>query len=44
MPDNPITERHQFWLVHIKAGEAFDGSLADYARSEGLRPEELLYQ
>src|SRR6056297_1727177 len=37
----PITERQQYWLDHIRAAEAFDGSIADYARSEGLKPKEL---
>lgn len=41
MSDTPITERQQFWLDHIQAAEAFDGSIADYARSEGLKPKEL---
>ncbi len=41
MSDTPITERQQHWLDHIQAAEAFDGSIADYARSEGLKPKEL---
>jgi hypothetical protein len=41
MSDTPITERQQYWLDHIRAAEAFDGSIADYARSEGLKPKEL---
>ena len=41
MNDTPITERQQYWLDHIRAAEAFDGSIADYARSEGLKPKEL---
>jgi hypothetical protein len=41
MSDTPITERQQYWLDHIRAAEAFDGSVADYARSEGLKPKEL---
>jgi hypothetical protein len=36
-----LTERQQHWLDHIQAAEAFDGSVADYARSEGLKPKEL---
>jgi hypothetical protein len=39
MSDTPITERQQFWLDHIQAADAFDGSIADYARSEGLKPK-----
>ena len=41
MSDTPITERQQFWLDHIQAADTFDGSIADYARSEGLKPKEL---
>ena len=41
MSDTPITERQQYWLDHIRAADAFDGSIADYARSEGLKPKEL---
>ena len=41
MSDTPITERQQHWLDHIRAADAFDGSIADYARSEGLKPKEL---
>jgi hypothetical protein len=35
-----ITERQQYWLDHM-AGETFDGSLAEYARSAGLKPKGL---
>ncbi len=41
MSDTAITERQQHWLDHIQAAEAFDGSIADYARSAGLKPKEL---
>ena len=41
MSDTPITERQQYCLDHIQAAEAFDGSIADYARSKGLKPKEL---
>lgn len=41
MSNSEITERQQDWLDHIKAAEDFDGSVADYARAEGLRPKEL---
>jgi hypothetical protein len=41
MGDTPITKRQQHWLDHIRAADAFDGSIADYARSEGLKPKEL---
>lgn len=33
MSDTPITERQQYWLDHIHAADAFNGSIADYARS-----------
>ena len=31
------------WMMldHIRAAKDFDGSIADYARSEGLKPKEL---
>ena len=41
MSDTPITERQRHWLDHIQAAEAFDGSIADYGRSAGLKPKEL---
>ena len=41
MSNVAITERQQNWLDHIRAGESFDGSLAEYARSAGLKPKEL---
>ena len=41
MSDTPITERQRYWLDHLRAADAFDGSIADYARSEGLKPKEL---
>jgi transposase-like protein len=41
MSDLPITERQQFWLDHIQSAEAFDGSVADYARAHELTPQEL---
>ena len=41
MSNPPITERQQYWLDHIRAAKDFDGSIADYARSEGLTPKVL---
>jgi hypothetical protein len=41
MSEPTITERQQFWLEHFQAAEDFDGSLAPYARSAGLKPKEL---
>jgi transposase len=39
MSDTPITERQQYWLDHIRAADASDGSIAGYERSESLRSE-----
>ena len=41
MSDAPIAERRQYRLDHIRAADAFDGSIADYARAEGLKPKQL---
>jgi hypothetical protein len=41
MSDTPITERQWNWLDHIRAAHAVADSIGDYARSEGLKPEEL---
>ncbi len=41
MSDITITERQQYWLEHVQAAEAFDGTLAEYARSAGLKPQTL---
>ena len=41
MSEATITERQQHWLNHIKAADGYDGSVADYARAEGLTPKEL---
>ena len=41
MSDKPIAERQQYWLNHIPAMGAFDGSTEEYARSEGLKPKVL---
>lgn len=37
----PITERQQYWLDQIQAGEAFDGTLVEYASAEGLKVKDL---
>ena len=39
--ETPIAERQQYWLDHIQSADTFDGSIADCARSEGLKPKEL---
>ena len=41
MSDIAITERQQYWLDHIRASSAFDGTLAEYARSAGLKSKDL---
>lgn len=41
MSDATMTERQQYWLDQIRAADAFEGSVADYARGEGLTPKEL---
>lgn len=41
MSDIKITERQQYWLEHIQAAGDFDGTLAEYARSAGLKSKEL---
>ncbi len=41
MTATPITQRQQYWLGHIRAAEDFDGRIADYSRSEDLKPKEL---
>lgn len=41
MSESTITERQQYWLDQIRAANAFEGSIADYARAEGLTPKEL---
>lgn len=36
MAAKALTQRQQHWLKHIKASEEFEGSVADYARSQQL--------
>ncbi len=36
-----ITERQQYWLDHIRAADAFDGTLVEYAKAEGLKVKDL---
>jgi len=43
MSNSPFIEGQQYWPDHIQAAEAFDGSIADFTSSEGLRPEELYF-
>jgi len=41
MSEKAITERQQYWLDHILAGEAFNGTLVEYAGVEGLKVKDL---
>lgn len=41
MGEHTITERQQFWLDHIQAAEAFNGTLVEYAKVEGLKVKDL---
>ena len=36
-----LTEKQQYWSEHLQKAEAFDGSVADYARQQGLSPQHL---
>jgi len=36
-----FTERQQYWLNHIRAADASDGTLVDYAKGEGLKVKDL---
>ncbi len=38
-----LTEKQQYWANHLQQADAFDGSMADYAKSQGLLPK-VLYQ
>jgi hypothetical protein len=37
----PITERQQYWLDQIQSADAFDGTLVEYVRNEGLKVKDL---
>lgn len=39
MSDVTFTERQQYWLDHVRAAATFDGNLAEYACSAGLKRE-----
>ena len=41
MSEKAITERQQYWLDHIRAAAAFEGSLVEYAKAEGLKVKDL---
>lgn len=38
-----LTTKQQFWADHLQQADAFDGSIANYARNAGLSPK-ALYQ
>jgi len=38
-----LTAKQRHWANHLQQADAFDGSMADYARSQGLSPK-ALYQ
>ena len=38
-----LTAKQQFWSRHLQQADAFDGSMADYARQQDL-PVQSLYQ
>jgi transposase-like protein len=38
-----LTEKQQYWSEQLEQANAFDGSLADYARHQGIRVQ-TLYQ
>ncbi len=41
MGEIAITERQQYWLDHILAAEAFNGTLVEYAGVESLKVKDL---
>lgn len=36
-----LTAKQQYWSQHLEQADHFDGSLADYARSQGLSAQHL---
>ncbi len=41
MSKSDITERQQYWLDHVQAAGAFNGTLVEYAKVEGLTVKDL---
>lgn len=39
--NKPLTSKQQYWSQHLEQADHFDGSLADYARSQGLSAQHL---
>jgi transposase-like protein len=37
----PLTNKQQYWSTQLENAEAFDGSIADYARSQGVSKQAL---
>jgi hypothetical protein len=37
----PLTNKQQYWSTQVQNAEAFDGSIADYARSQGVSIQTL---
>ena len=37
----PLTNKQQYWSTQLENAEAFDGSIADYARSQGASKQAL---
>jgi len=37
----PLTAKQHYWSQHLEQADIFDGSLADYARSQGLSAQHL---
>ncbi|MCG7883720.1 MAG: hypothetical protein AB2669_07240 [Candidatus Thiodiazotropha endolucinida] len=41
--NTPLTPKQQYWHQHLQQADGFEGTLADYARSQGLKAQ-TLYQ
>lgn len=41
MSENAISEWQQYWLDHIKAADASEGTLINYAQAQGLTVKDL---
>jgi transposase-like protein len=37
----PLTNKQQYWSTQLQNAEAFDGSIAEYARSQGVSTQTL---
>jgi transposase-like protein len=36
-----LTNKQQYWSTHLENAEAFDGSIAEYARAQGVSKQAL---